>query len=65
MAPMDRAAATALKPPSRLPVRVAIAPTADNEKYDPRLPTELMNASPDAAERPDRNSPGQAQKGPR
>ncbi len=60
-----RAAATARNPPARLPVRLAIEPMIDKEKKEPRLPKELMNASADAAARPDKNSPGQAQNGPR
>src|SRR5258708_276816 len=60
-----RAMATDWNPPSRFPVFFAIDPMIDKEKKEPRLPKELMNASADAAERPPRNSPAQAQNGPR
>ena len=51
------------RPPYSVPVFCVMNPTMDGPKNPPRFPTELMNAIPLAAENPDKNSLGIAQKG--
>lgn len=51
------------RPPYNAPVFAVMNPTIDGPKNPPRFPTELMIAIPLAAENPDKNSLGIAQKG--
>src|SRR5579864_6575136 len=53
------------RPPYKLPVLSLIAPIAYGPISPPRLAMEVINAMPEAAEYPVRNSLGIVQKGPR
>ena len=52
------------KPAYKLPVLWPIHPSAYGPTNPPKLPTEVINAIPEAAEIPARNSFGSDQKGP-
>ena len=52
------------RPPYKLSVLSLIAPIAKGPTNPPRLPIEVINAMPEAAEYPVRNSQGIVQKGP-
>ncbi len=52
------------RPPYKLPVLWRIKPTAYGPTNPPRMPTEVINAMPEAAENPVRNSLGNDHKGP-
>ena len=53
------------RPPYKLPVLSLMAPIANGPTNPPRLAMEVINAMPEAAEYPVRNSLGIVQKGPR
>jgi hypothetical protein len=53
------------RPPYKLPVLLLIAPIAEGPTKPLRLAMEVINAMPEAAEYPVRNSLGIVQKGPR
>src|SRR5215471_5194595 len=53
------------KPPYKLPLLSLIAPIANGPANPPRLAMEVINAMPEAAEYPVRNSLGIVQKGPK
>src|SRR5208337_2649652 len=57
-------AASAYSPPAKLPLAWRAQPTTDGPKNPPRLPMELIQASPVAAAVPVSSIGGIAQKGP-
>jgi len=63
IAPTSMETPAKARPPYSVPVFCVMKPTMDGPKNPPRFPTELMNAIPLAAENPDKNSLGIAQKG--
>ena len=61
---MNKESPATARPPYKLPVLSLIAPIAYGPTNPPRLAMEVINAIPEAAEYPVRNSPGIVQKAP-